>query len=86
MFAVATVKHGACGVLDGSLSAALILHSHMGFEQVLVDYVDKRKFPKAGPISKWVLRAATVAAAVGLYGMCKYAYESFSLTQRRIQH
>merc|ERR1711957_362362 len=53
LFAAATVKHGACGMLDASLSVALLLHSHMGFEQVLIDYVEKRKFPKAGPIAKW---------------------------------
>lgn len=68
MIAVATVKHGACGTLDGVLSATLLLHSHIGFDSVLVDYLDKRKFPVAGPVSKWILRAATVATAVGLYG------------------
>ncbi|CCU98396.1 unnamed protein product [Malassezia sympodialis ATCC 42132] len=63
MIAVATVKHGACGTLDGVLSATLLLHSHIGFDSVLVDYLDKRKFPVAGPVSKWILRAATVATA-----------------------
>ncbi|WFD15341.1 membrane anchor subunit of succinate dehydrogenase, Sdh4 [Malassezia arunalokei] len=67
LFAAATVKHGACGMVDASLSVALLLHSHMGFEQVLIDYVEKRKFPKTGPIAKWILRAATLTAAVGLY-------------------
>ena len=47
LFAAATVKHGTCGMVDASLSVALLLHSHMGFEQVLIDYVEKRKFPKA---------------------------------------
>ncbi|WFD25735.1 membrane anchor subunit of succinate dehydrogenase, Sdh4 [Malassezia nana] len=67
MIALATVKHGACGTLDGVLSATLLLHSHIGFDALLVDYLDKRKFPVAGPLAKWILRAATVATAVGLY-------------------
>lgn len=85
LFAAATVKHGACGMLDASLSVALLLHSHMGFEQVLIDYVESRKFPKAGPIAKWILRAATLSAAVGLYGTYS-AYCHLFLTQRRIQY
>ncbi|KOS16340.1 succinate dehydrogenase [Malassezia pachydermatis] len=69
MFAVATVKHGACGVLDATLSATLILHSHIGFDACLTDYLDKRKYPFTGPLAKWIIRAATVGAAVGLYGL-----------------
>lgn len=68
MVAVATVKHGACGTLDAVLSATLLMHSHIGFDALLVDYLDKRKFPVTGPVAKWILRAATVATAVGLYG------------------
>jgi len=84
LFAAATVKHGACGMLDASLSVALLLHSHMGFEQVLIDYVEKRKFPKAGPIAKWLLRAATLTAAVGLYGTYPKPCPFFNATQNSI--
>lgn len=88
MFAVATVKHGACGVLDGALSATLLLHTHMGFGQVIVDYIDKRKYPKMGPMCKWILRAGTLAAAAGLYGMFTLNFVSsvWYLTAFRIQH
>ncbi|WFD22004.1 membrane anchor subunit of succinate dehydrogenase, Sdh4 [Malassezia equina] len=74
MVAVATVKHGACGTLDAVLSATLLMHSHIGFDALLVDYLDKRKFPVTGPVAKWILRAATVATAVGLYGTYLMAF------------
>lgn len=54
--------------MDGVLSATLLLHSHMGFENVLTDYVEKRKFPIAAPITTWFVRAFTAVTAYGLYG------------------
>ncbi|KAF8656460.1 hypothetical protein AX16_002545 [Volvariella volvacea WC 439] len=54
-------------VLDGILGMSLIMHSHIGFDAILVDYVHKRKFPVIGPIASWTLRAATVGALVGVY-------------------
>ncbi|WFD42795.1 membrane anchor subunit of succinate dehydrogenase, Sdh4 [Malassezia psittaci] len=67
--AAGAVKHGVSGVVDGGLSVALLLHSYMGFENVMVDYVEKRKFPMMAPIATWIIRALTVATGVGLYGM-----------------
>lgn len=72
MCAVATVKHGACGTLDATLSAALLLHSHIGFDAILKDYLEKRKYPFVGPLAAWLLRGATVATAVGLYRTCLF--------------
>ncbi|TFK24432.1 mitochondrial inner membrane protein [Coprinopsis marcescibilis] len=54
-------------VLDGLLGLSLVMHSHFGFDQVLLDYVHKRKFPVIAPIANWTLRAATVGALVGVY-------------------
>ncbi|KZV80464.1 SDHD, membrane anchor subunit of succinate dehydrogenase, partial [Exidia glandulosa HHB12029] len=54
-------------VLDGVLGVALVMHSHIGFDSVLEDYLHKRKFPVIGPISTWILRFATVGALVGVY-------------------
>ncbi|WFC98707.1 membrane anchor subunit of succinate dehydrogenase, Sdh4 [Malassezia yamatoensis] len=65
--AAGAVKHGVSGVVDGGLSVALLLHSYMGFENVMVDYVEKRKFPIVAPIATWAIRALTVATGVGLY-------------------
>ena len=54
-------------VLDGVLAISLVAHSHMGFDQILTDYVHKRKFKALGPASSWGLRAMTVAVLVGVY-------------------
>lgn len=66
--AAAAVKHGQSGILDGSLSLLLLLHSHMGFGVVLTDYVDVRKYPVAGRVSSAILALCTLGAGYGLYG------------------
>ena len=37
------------------------------FDNLLVDYLHPRKFPKLGPTFTWVLRATTVGVLVGVY-------------------
>ncbi|KAH9475526.1 Succinate dehydrogenase [ubiquinone] cytochrome b small subunit, mitochondrial [Psilocybe cubensis] len=54
-------------VLDGLLGVSLIMHSHIGFDQCLVDYLHPRKFPILGKVATWTLRTATVGTLVGLY-------------------
>ncbi|EGN97302.1 SDHD, membrane anchor subunit of succinate dehydrogenase [Serpula lacrymans var. lacrymans S7.3] len=54
-------------LLDGLLGISLVMHSHIGFDSFLVDYVHKRKFPVLGPISSWALRTVTVGVLVGVY-------------------
>ncbi|KAG8782274.1 membrane anchor subunit of succinate dehydrogenase, Sdh4 [Serendipita sp. 398] len=54
-------------ILDGILAISLVVHSHIGFDAVVADYLDKRKWPIVGPISKWTLRAATTGVLVGIY-------------------
>lgn len=54
-------------ILDGVLATTLILHSHLGFDQALLDYVHKRKFPLAAPIANWTVRLLTVLALIGVY-------------------
>ncbi len=70
LFAVAGVKHGASGILDGALALTLIVHSHIGFDAILADYLHKRKYPIMGPIGTWGVRAATLGAIYGFYGEC----------------
>ncbi|KAK0546962.1 membrane anchor subunit of succinate dehydrogenase, Sdh4 [Tilletia horrida] len=67
LIAAGAVKHGASGILDGALALTLVVHSHIGFDACLQDYLHKRKYPIAGPIGAWVLRAATVGTLVGIY-------------------
>jgi len=54
-------------LLDGLLGISLIVHSHIGFDSVLVDYVHKRKFPTLGPLFTWTLRLTSLAVGVGVY-------------------
>ncbi|KAG6817241.1 hypothetical protein H0H87_011298 [Tephrocybe sp. NHM501043] len=54
-------------IVDGLLGISLVMHSHIGFDACLVDYVHKRKFPKIAPVATWTLRAATVGVLVGVY-------------------
>ncbi|KAI0314942.1 mitochondrial inner membrane protein [Amylostereum chailletii] len=57
----------AAPLVDGLLGITLVMHSHIGFDAVLVDYLHKRKFPILGPLSTWALRTATVGVLVGVY-------------------
>ncbi|KAH8827762.1 mitochondrial inner membrane protein [Flagelloscypha sp. PMI_526] len=54
-------------VVDGLLGITLIMHSHIGFDAVLTDYVHTRKFPVLGNVATWTLRAATAGVLVGVY-------------------
>ncbi|EST08071.1 Succinate dehydrogenase [ubiquinone] cytochrome b small subunit, CybS [Kalmanozyma brasiliensis GHG001] len=67
LVAVGFAKHGSSAILDGALALTLVVHSHIGFDCILADYLHKRKFPIAGPLSTWGLRAATLATLYGLY-------------------
>ncbi|KAI9507656.1 CybS-domain-containing protein [Russula earlei] len=66
--AAAFVTSGsATPLLDGLLGISLIVHSHIGFDTILVDYVHKRKFPTIGPVLTWTLRVTSLAVGVGVY-------------------
>ena len=54
-------------MLVSTLSGLMQCVLRQGFDQVLLDYVHKRKFSVAGPAAMWALRGATVATLVGLY-------------------
>jgi succinate dehydrogenase (ubiquinone) membrane anchor subunit len=54
-------------IADGILATSLIVHSYMGFDQCLIDYVHPRKFPTLGPLAKWALRAVTGLSVWGVY-------------------
>ncbi|GAA5929973.1 hypothetical protein JCM3775_004476 [Rhodotorula graminis] len=63
----ATAVSSVNPVLDGVLCTALVAHSHMGFDNILTDYLHPRKFPILGTIATWLLRTATVGVLVGIY-------------------
>ncbi|GAA5861655.1 hypothetical protein JCM3774_002659 [Rhodotorula dairenensis] len=63
----ATAVSSANPVLDGILCTAIVAHTHMGFDNILTDYLHPRKFPVLGRIATWVLRLATAGVLVGVY-------------------
>ncbi|KAI1765067.1 CybS-domain-containing protein [Hypoxylon sp. FL1150] len=53
--------------LDAILCSLLLVHSHVGFQSVLIDYIPNSRYPRARKAAMWLLRAATALAGVGLY-------------------
>lgn len=53
--------------MDAVLCGALLLHSHLGFQSVIVDYFPKITYPGIHKLFWWLLNLATVTVGVGLY-------------------
>ena len=53
--------------LDAIFCAAILVHSHAGFQNIIVDYVPKRQYYKSRKAAEWSLNAATVLVGIGLY-------------------
>ncbi|KAE8451146.1 hypothetical protein EG329_004818 [Mollisiaceae sp. DMI_Dod_QoI] len=53
--------------MDAILCATILIHSHIGFESIVIDYVPRKRLPKTRLVFWWGLRAATVLVGVGLY-------------------
>ncbi|KAI0121215.1 CybS-domain-containing protein [Xylariales sp. AK1849] len=53
--------------LDASLCALMVVHSHMGFQSIFIDYIPNSRFPTARKLFMWGLNAATVLVGIGLY-------------------
>ncbi|KAL7620190.1 membrane anchor subunit of succinate dehydrogenase, Sdh4 [Parahypoxylon ruwenzoriense] len=53
--------------LDAVLCSMLLVHSHLGFQSFIIDYVPTRSYPKARKLTMWLLNAATALVGVGLY-------------------
>ncbi|KAL1994097.1 hypothetical protein VTN49DRAFT_2766 [Thermomyces lanuginosus] len=54
-------------VMDSILCATLVIHSHIGLQTMITDYFPTRRVPKTRAALTWILRASTLAVAVGLY-------------------
>lgn len=54
-------------VIDAILATSLIVHSHIGFDSCIIDYLHERKMPVIGFAAKWLLRVATGASIWGVY-------------------
>lgn len=53
--------------MDAIFCSAVLLHSHMGFQQCIIDYVPKKKHPSLRKFTWWALNVATLTVGVGLY-------------------
>ena len=46
-------------VTDALLASTLIIHSHIGFDSIVTDYIPSRKYGFFAKAMTWVLRIAT---------------------------
>lgn len=54
-------------LMDGVFCAALLAHSHIGWDAMITDYFPGWRVPKIRALLNWTLRIATVLVGVGLY-------------------
>lgn len=54
-------------VADALLCGSLLVHSHLGFQSIIIDYIPTKRLPTARKIAWWGLNAATILAGVGIY-------------------
>lgn len=57
----------ASPVLDAALCSLLLLHTHLGFQAILIDYVPNSRYPGMRKTLTWLLNGATLLVGVGLY-------------------
>jgi succinate dehydrogenase (ubiquinone) membrane anchor subunit len=66
-----TIALFAAGLLnpatDAILCGAILIHSHISFEAMLIDYIPNKRYPKTRLFFWWTLGAATLTVAVALY-------------------
>lgn len=66
-----TVAPFAAGSLnpttDAILCGLLLIHSHLGFQVLVTDYIPEKRFPKARKGFSWGLNAVTALVGLGLY-------------------
>jgi succinate dehydrogenase (ubiquinone) membrane anchor subunit len=53
--------------MDAVLCAAILIHSHMGFQSIIIDYIPAKRLPKVRMTFWWGLNAATLLVGIGLY-------------------
>ncbi|KAJ0168925.1 Succinate dehydrogenase [ubiquinone] cytochrome b small subunit, mitochondrial [Colletotrichum tanaceti] len=52
---------------DAILCAMILIHSHTGFQNILIDYVPTKHYPKSRKATMWTLNLATALVGLGLY-------------------
>jgi succinate dehydrogenase (ubiquinone) membrane anchor subunit len=54
-------------VLDATLCALMVIHTHTGFQNIIIDYVPTSRYGGLRKFLMWALNAATVTVGIGLY-------------------
>jgi succinate dehydrogenase (ubiquinone) membrane anchor subunit len=54
-------------VLDATLGSLLIVHSHIGFESCIIDYIPKRNSKTLHNLARYALYSGSALALIGLY-------------------
>ncbi|KAK1755260.1 CybS-domain-containing protein [Echria macrotheca] len=53
--------------LDALLCATILIHSHTGFQSIIIDYVPTWRMPRVRKLFNWGLKAATAVVGLALY-------------------
>jgi len=53
--------------LDAALIFVVIIHSHAGFQSIVIDYIPIHKHPTLRRACMWLLNIATLVVAIGFY-------------------
>lgn len=54
-------------VMDSVFCAGLLIHSHIGFQSIIIDYIPIKRMPGIRKLFMWGLNLATVLVGIGLY-------------------
>ncbi|KAG8630707.1 hypothetical protein KVT40_002326 [Elsinoe batatas] len=54
-------------VLDSVFIATILVHSHIGFQSIIIDYVPTKRMPNVRKLFWWGLNLATVVVGIGFY-------------------
>jgi succinate dehydrogenase (ubiquinone) membrane anchor subunit len=61
------VTGSSAPVLDALIGTSVVLHSHIGFDAMITDYIPRRHYPNTYTVFTWGLRAATIVVLIGIY-------------------
>ncbi|KAK0618405.1 CybS-domain-containing protein [Bombardia bombarda] len=53
--------------MDAVLAAMILIHSHTGFQAIIVDYIPTKRLPKTRKAFMWGLNVATAVVGLALY-------------------
>jgi succinate dehydrogenase (ubiquinone) membrane anchor subunit len=54
-------------LVDSIFIAGILIHSHIGFESIIIDYIPVHRMPGIRKLFMWGLKLATVIVGVGFY-------------------